>query len=127
MDLEQMCPKYQRVVDIVGKRWTALMLRALISGPRRFKEIKDYVPGLSDRLLSERLQELEEAGIVERRVLPQRPVLVEYALTAKGADLRQVVEALQTWADRWVAPADAQTPGPDASDARPDPSGARSA
>ena len=108
MDLEQMCPKYQRVVDIVGKRWTALMLRALISGPRRFKEIKDYVPGLSDRLLSERLQELEEAGIVERRVLPHRPVLVEYALTAKGADLRQVVEALQTWADRWVTPADAQ-------------------
>lgn len=114
MDLEQMCPKYQRVVDIVGKRWTALMLRALISGPRRFTEIKNYVPGLSDRLLSERLQELEEAGIVERRVLPQRPVLVEYALTPKGADLRQVVEALQTWADRWVSPADVQDSGAEA-------------
>ncbi len=127
MDFEQMCPKYQKVVGILGKRWTALMLRALISGPRRFKEIKDYVPGLSDRLLSERLQELEEAGIVERRVLPQRPVLVEYALTAKGADLRQVVEALQTWADQWVTPADVQTPGPEASGARPGPSGERSA
>ncbi|MEK7873934.1 MAG: helix-turn-helix domain-containing protein, partial [Chloroflexota bacterium] len=88
MDLQHMCPKYQKVVDILGKRWTALMLRALISGPRRFTEIKNYVPGLSDRLLSERLQELEEAGIVERRVHPQRPVLVEYALTPKGADLR---------------------------------------
>ena len=108
MDLQHMCPKYQKVVDILGKRWTALMLRALISGPRRFTEIKNYVPGLSDRLLSERLQELEEAGIVERRVHPQRPVLVEYALTPKGADLRQVVEALQMWADRWVTPAEVQ-------------------
>ena len=103
MDLQYMCPKYEKVVEILGKRWTGLILRALMEKPRRFSEIKSYVEGLSDRLLSERLRELEEVGIVERRVLPQRPVMVEYRLTEKGHDLRGVVEAIQAWADRWVA------------------------
>ncbi len=78
-----------------------LILRSLLEGPRRFTGISVYVNGLSDRLLSQRLQELEEAGIVERRVYVHRPVIVEYSLTAKGQDLREVVEAIQSWADRW--------------------------
>ncbi len=103
MDLSCMCPKYEQAAEMLGHRWTALILRALVDGPRRFSEITCYVPHLSDRLLSERLQDLEKAQIVERRVVPQRPVVVEYTLTEKGADLRQVVEALQSWADRWVS------------------------
>ena len=103
MDLGEMCPKYERVVGILGKRWTGLILRSLMDRPRRFTEIMTYVDGLSERLLSERLKELEEAGIVERRVHTGRPVSVEYALTEKGRDLRRVVEAIQKWADRWVA------------------------
>ncbi|MCI0438021.1 MAG: helix-turn-helix transcriptional regulator [Chloroflexi bacterium] len=90
-------------MELLGKRWTGLIIRALMDGPRRFTEITGYVEGLSDRLLSQRLQELEQAGIVERRVYSQRPVLVEYELTEKGRDLRQVVEAIQVWADRWEA------------------------
>ena len=98
-----MCPKYEKAAEILGKRWTGLIVRSLVEHPRRFSEITSYVPGLSDRLLSERLQALEAEGILERRVLPQRPVAVAYALTEKGHDLRGVVEALQVWADCWIA------------------------
>ena len=97
-----MCPKYEIAAELLGRRWTGLILRSLVEAPRRFSEITAYVPGLSDRLLSERLQDLEAAGIVQRRVLAQRPVVITYALTDKGMDLRRVVEALQEWADRWV-------------------------
>lgn len=103
MDLSSMCPRYEKTINLIGKRWTALILRALMSGPRRFSEIAAYVDGLSDRLLSERLRELEEAEILERRVLPQRPVIVEYQLTVRGADLRSVIVAIQSWADRWIS------------------------
>ena len=88
------------------------MLRCLMEQPRRFSDISSYVSGLSDRLLSQRLQELEEAGIVERQVYAQRPVVVEYSLTEKGQALRQVVSAIQVWADDWesmdVSPLTAQ-------------------
>ncbi len=103
MHFHEMCPKYQSAMGLLGKRWTGLILRALIEGPRRFTDIRTYVEGLSDRLLSERLQELEEAGIVERTVFPGPPVTVEYALTEKGRSLRPVLEALQRWADQWIA------------------------
>lgn len=101
MDLEHMCPYYEKAVELLGKKWTGLILRALMEHPRRFAEISGYVEGLSDRLLSERLQELERERIVERRVSAERPVHVEYALTQKGLDLRAVVESIQTWASRW--------------------------
>ena len=96
-----MCPRYLAAMSFLGKKWTGLILRSLMEGPRRFTEMLSYVPGLSDRLLSQRLQELEEADIVERRVYSQRPVLVEYSLTAQGQALREVVEAIQHWADEW--------------------------
>ena len=101
MDFKDMCPRYLAAMSLLGKKWTGLILRSLMEGPRRFTEMSAYVPGLSDRLLSQRLQELEEAGIVERRVYSQRPVLVEYSLTAQGQALREVVEAIQRWADAW--------------------------
>ena len=95
------CPRYGRAMEILGKKWTCLILRCLLGDARRFTDISCYIGGLSDRLLSLRLQELEEAGIVRRRVYAQRPVAVEYTLTAKGAALRKVVEAIQRWADEW--------------------------
>jgi DNA-binding HxlR family transcriptional regulator len=64
------------------------------------------VPDLSDRLLSERLKELETAGVIERHVIPDTPVRVEYRLTEKGRALAPVVAAISIWADRWVAPPD---------------------
>ncbi len=101
MDCRHPCPRYERAMSILGKKWSCLILRSLMVEPRRFTDISTYVSGLSDRLLSQRLQELEEANIVERRVYAQRPVVVEYSLTTKGEALREVVQAIQNWADQW--------------------------
>ncbi|MSQ41123.1 MAG: transcriptional regulator [Dehalococcoidia bacterium] len=105
MDFEKRCPRFEKAATVLGKKWTPLILRSLMDGPRRFSGMCAYCPGLSDRLLSQRLQELEEAGIVERRVYSGRPVVVEYILTSKGQELRGVLEALQRWADQWAVPA----------------------
>jgi DNA-binding HxlR family transcriptional regulator len=101
-DLAEYCPKYEAAMSLLSKRWTGLILRALLSGCDRFGSIASYVPGLSDRVLSERLKELEAEGVVERRVHPETPVRIEYRLSSKGEELRLIVEAVQTWADRWV-------------------------
>ena len=99
------CPHYERAVEILGRRWTGLIVRALLAGRTRFSEFTAFIPGLSDRLLSERLKELEAEGIVTRCVSPQTPVRVDYRLTEKGAALAGVVESISSWAERWV-PAD---------------------
>jgi DNA-binding HxlR family transcriptional regulator len=97
------CQLYHRAVELVGKRWTGAILLVLLDGPLRFSEIRHLVPDLSDRLLSERLKELEGEEIVERRVLDGAPVRVEYWLTSKGMALEPPVRALKTWANRWLA------------------------
>jgi DNA-binding HxlR family transcriptional regulator len=101
-NLADYCPRYEHAIALLGKRWTGLILRALLSGETRFSAICNYVPGLSDRLLSERLKELEAEGIIERHVFGDTPVRVEYTLTPMGYELRPVVEAVQVWADSWV-------------------------
>jgi DNA-binding HxlR family transcriptional regulator len=102
---EELCPRYQAAVEILGKRWTPLIVRVLLNHPRRFSEMATVISGLSDRLLSERLKELEAFGILERRVFPETPVRIEYALTTKGHQLQEVVDAIQHWAD-CLGPAD---------------------
>ncbi len=97
------CPHYHRAVELVGRRWTGAVLRALLAGASRFGEIALIVPGLSDRLLAQRLKELESEGILTRTVVPKTPVRIEYRLTAKGRALGGVVDALGAWADRWLA------------------------
>ena len=102
LDFADYCPRYEKAFDLLGKRWTGLILRAMFSGCARFNTIASYVPGLSDRVLSERLKELEAEGIIERRVHPETPVRIEYVLSAKGEELRGIVDAVQSWADVWV-------------------------
>jgi DNA-binding HxlR family transcriptional regulator len=99
---QQCCALYHRAVELVGKRWTGAILSVLMDGPLRFSEIGQLVPDLSDRLLSERLKELETEGIVERRVIDETPVRVEYALTEKGRALEPAVGALKSWARDWL-------------------------
>ena len=107
------CPHFHRAVEIIGRRWTGAIVRALLTGATRFSEITAAVPGLSDRLCSERLKELEAEGIVTRRVIADTPVRVEYHLTEKGAALAGAVQELSTWAGTWVAPVDcAEAPAP---------------
>jgi DNA-binding HxlR family transcriptional regulator len=98
------CPRYEHAVQILGKRWTGLLLNALMSGPRRFCELTAVVERLSDRVLSDRLRELEMEGIISRIVYPHIPVRVEYQLTEKGRALKPVIDAIHTWAERWVEP-----------------------
>jgi DNA-binding HxlR family transcriptional regulator len=97
------CPLYHRAVELVGRRWTGAILMVLLQGASRFTDIVHAVPGLSDRLLSERLKELEAEGIVSRIVHPETPVRIEYQLTEKGHDLSGVAEAVTEWATRWLA------------------------
>jgi|SRR5579859_4065504 len=105
------CPRYEHGIQLLGKRWTGLLLYALLEGPRRFCELTSTVEGLSDRVLSDRLRELEVEGVVERIVYPQIPVRVEYQLTEKGRALKPVVEAIHNWAEKWVMlPEDASLP-----------------
>lgn len=102
----QFCPYYHEAVELIGRRWAGVIVRALLGGACRFSDIARAVPDLSDRLLSERLKELEAAGVIQREVVPETPVRVEYRLTAKGLELAPVVEAISIWADRWIAPAE---------------------
>ena len=96
------CSLYHRAVELVGKRWTGAILLVLLDGPAHFSEIRELVPDISDRLLSERLKELEAEGVVARRVLGSSPVRVEYAVTEKGRALEPAVHALKSWARAWL-------------------------
>jgi DNA-binding HxlR family transcriptional regulator len=98
------CPKFHRAVELIGRRWTGAIIRAMRSGKTRFCDIGAAVPGLSDRLLSERLKELESEGIVVRTVIPDTPVRIDYHLTTKGDDLQAVFDEIGAWAYRWPSP-----------------------
>ena len=87
------CPLYHEAVELVGRRWTGAILRVLMDGPLRFSEIAQAVPELSDRLLSERMKELEARGIVERTVYPGPPLRVEYALSQMGRELEPALSS----------------------------------
>ena len=99
---ETCCSAYHRAVELIGKRWTGAIVFVLLDGSLRFSEVKALVPDLSDRLLSDRMKELEAEGIVERRVIDDLPVRVEYALTDKGRALEPTVRSLKVWARSWL-------------------------
>jgi DNA-binding HxlR family transcriptional regulator len=94
------CPLYHDAVELIGRRWTGAILAVLLeAGPLRFRQIAQAVPDLSDRLLSERMRELEARGLVERTELD---VGVQYELTDMGRDLDAAVGELRSWARRWL-------------------------
>jgi DNA-binding HxlR family transcriptional regulator len=99
---ESCCTAYHRAVELIGKRWTGAIVFVLLDGPLRFSEVKLLVPEISDRLLSERMKELEAEGIVERKVIDDMPVRVEYRLTTKGRALEPAVRSLKVWARSWL-------------------------
>ncbi len=94
--------KYHHAVELIGRRWTGAIIRAMLNGAKHFSELTATIPGLSDRLVSVRLKELEAEGIVERIVIPDKPVRIEYLLTQKGKALDSVVQAVDSWAEDWV-------------------------
>ncbi|TCP45819.1 HxlR family transcriptional regulator [Tamaricihabitans halophyticus] len=98
---EDFCPAYHHAVELIGRRWTGVILRQLLLGSSRFAEIRDAIPALTDRMLASRLRELEAESIVTRTVIDTIPVQVQYELTDKGRDLERTITALSEWADHW--------------------------
>ena len=115
-EAQAFCPYYHRAVELIGRRWTGAILRAMLVGISRFSDLTETIPGLSDRMLSERLKELESEGLLLRLVIPETPVRIEYHLTEKGRALESAIEAVSGWAEEWLV-----RPQEDASDAEAEP------
>ena len=98
----KVCTQFHKAIELVGRRWSGAIVFVLLRSRARFAEIRDAIPDITDRMLSERLQELEQEGVIERTVIPETPVRVEYSLTKKGKALVPVVDALVDWAHKWV-------------------------
>ena len=94
------CPRLSKAMELLGKRWTTLILYQLLEGPQRFNEIESALP-VSGRLLSERLKELEKEEIVARKVYSEVPVKVEYSLTEKGKALDKAIREIEKWSQTW--------------------------
>ena len=97
-----LCPRFHRAIELIGGRWTGPILQILLAGPARFAELRDSIPQISDRMLSERLRELEAEELVVRAVIPASPVRVEYRLSEKGRELQAPLDAVGRWAERWI-------------------------
>lgn len=102
MSHESICPRYHKAIELIGRRWSGAIISAMLAGGTRYHEIRDAVPDISDRMLAERLRELEAEGVVERHVFPTTPVRIEYELTAKGRALEKAIAAIADWANEWI-------------------------
>lgn len=98
----ELCSRFHRASELIGRRWTGAIIFVLLKTRCRFATLRDAIPDITDRMLSERLQELEHEGIVERAVIPETPVRVEYTLTRKGRALATAVDAIVDWAHKWI-------------------------
>jgi DNA-binding HxlR family transcriptional regulator len=102
MDYSKMCPKYESAAEVLGKKWTGLIIRVMLGGPKRFRDIKEQIPEMSDKMLTDRMKELESLGILTRTVYPEMPVRIEYELTEKGRNLEEVIQSIQSWGESWM-------------------------
>lgn len=103
-----LCPYFEQAIELIGKKWTPLIIRILMNGSRRFSELSRTIPQISAKMLADRMRELEEGGIVTRKVFPETPVRVEYSLTEKGRALGPALDAIQAWATEWLMVNEAQ-------------------
>ena len=107
MGSTNLCARFHKAVELIGRRWSGAIIQILLQGPSRYAELRGAIPDITDRMLSERLRELEDEGIVARAVIPETPVRVEYSLTQKGRALSPALDAIGHWAERWVSTPDA--------------------
>ncbi|MBT2683891.1 helix-turn-helix domain-containing protein [Bacillus sp. ISL-37] len=98
---KSICPRFEKAMTILSQRWTGLIIYQLLSGPQRFCTIESSV-GVSGRVLSERLKDLENEGIVRREVHPETPVRIEYSLTEKGKSLEPLMTEIEKWSQSWL-------------------------
>ncbi|CAM2885337.1 helix-turn-helix domain-containing protein [Paenibacillus sediminis] len=101
MDQSTLCPRFEKGMQLLSKRWTVLIIYQLLSGPKRFGTIESSIP-ISGRLLSERLKDLESEGIVNRHIYPEIPVRIEYSLTEKGFALEPIIRDMEQWCKQWI-------------------------
>ena len=113
-----LCAQFHRAIELIGKRWTGAIVYLLLRSRCRYAALRDAIPEITDRMLSERLQELEREGIVERTVVPETPVRVEYALTKKGRALASALDAVGEWAHKWADAGERTALGPSRGRAR---------
>ena len=99
----ELCTRFHRASELIGRRWTGAIIFVLLQKTCRFATLRDAIPDITDRMLSERLQELEEEGLVERSVVPETPVRVEYSLTKKGKALASAIGSIADWAEKYIA------------------------
>lgn len=98
---EEFCPIVE-TVNLIGKKWTLVVIRYLMEGPKRFNELKRAIKNISSKTLSQTLSDLEEKGIINRRVYTESPIGVEYSLTSKGKDLIHLLQAMKSWGEKWL-------------------------
>lgn len=98
----ELCGRFHRASELIGRRWTGAIIFVMLGRPCRFATLREAIPDITDRMLSQRLQELEREKIVERVVVPATPVRVEYVLTKKGRALGKAVAAITDWAQTWI-------------------------
>lgn len=96
-----MCPRFEKAMSILGQRWSGLIIYQLLNGPQRFCTVEAAMP-ISARVLSERLKDLEQEGIVLRQVYPETPVRIEYSLTEKGLALAPLMKEIEKWGQDWI-------------------------
>ena len=98
----ELCSRFHRASELIGRRWTGAIIFVLLRSSCRFATLREAIPDITDRMLSDRLQELEAEGIVSRTVVPDTPVRVEYSLTKKGRSLVTAFDAIAEWAHKWI-------------------------
>src|SRR3982074_189135 len=94
--------RFQRAIELIGKRWTGAVVKTLMAKPARFNQLLAGIPGISDRVLTERLRELEQEGLVERLGDPGPPARGGYPLPARGRAVQPILGAITEWADNWL-------------------------
>lgn len=103
MNQPTICPKFEKAISLLSQRWTALVIYQLLTGPQRFNEIQSAI-GISGKVLSDRLKDLEHQGIINRKVIPETPVIIEYSLTEKGHSMEPILRSIEKWSQLWVIP-----------------------
>jgi len=99
----QLCTKFHLASELIGRRWNGAIIFLLLKQTCRFATLRDGIPDITDRMLSERLQELEQEGVVDRVVVPDTPVRVEYSLSKKGKALAEAIDSISNWAEKYVS------------------------
>ena len=101
-DVHPVCVRFHTAIELIGARWSGAILRVMFTGSHRYADIRAAIPGISDVMLTRRLRDLEDAGLLTREVLPTSPVQVEYHLTQMGKETRPVLDSVIAWSHRWI-------------------------